>query len=66
MLGHTPTREELTDAITAGENTRATLRRTTDADRDRDCSTEMSVGYGIDCDDETERQADYRAVRGLE
>ncbi len=66
MLGHTPTHEELTDAITAGKNTRATLRRTTDTDRDRDCSTEMSVGYGIDCDDETERQADYRAVRGLE
>ncbi len=37
-----------------------------DRNRDRDCSTDMSVGYGLDSDDEAERQADYRAVRGLE
>lgn len=66
MLGHTPTREEVADAIAAGENTRAAMRRTTDADRDRDCSADMAVGYGLDCDDEAERLADYRAVRGLE
>lgn len=36
------------------------------SDRNRDCSTDMSVGYGLDSDDEAERQADYRAVRGLE
>lgn len=66
MLGHTPTREEVTDAITAGENARSAMRCTTDADCDRDCSPEMSVSYGLDCDDETERQADYRAVRGLD
>lgn len=66
MLGHTPTREEVADAIAAGENARAAMRRTTDADRDRDCSMDMAVGYGLDCDDEAERLADYRAVRGLE
>ncbi len=66
LLGHTPTREELADAIAAGENARAALRRTTDADRDRDCSMDMAVSYGLDSDDEAERQADYRAVRGLE
>lgn len=66
MLGHTPTREEITDAITAGENARSAMRRTTDTDRDRDCSTDMSVSYGLDCDDEAERLADYRRVRALE
>lgn len=66
ISGHTPTREEMADAIEAGENARAAMRRTTDADRARDCSADMAVGYGLDCDDEAERLADYRAVRGLE
>lgn len=66
ISGHTPTREEMADAIEASENARAAMRRTTDADRDRDCSADMAVGYGLDCDDEAERLADYRAVRGLE
>ena len=66
MLGRTPTPDERTDTIAAGDNARAEMRRTTDADRERDCSAEMAVGYGIDCDDETDRMADFRAVRGLE
>ena len=38
----------------------------TDNDRRNDCSMEMSVGYGIDCDSADERALDYRVVRGLD
>lgn len=65
MLGHTPTIEELNDAITAGRNAHAAMRRTTDADRERDCSLDMAVSYGLDCDNEEDRRKDYYAVRGL-
>lgn len=64
MLGHLPTAEEIAQAVEAGRNAEETMRRTTDADRDRDCSPEMAVGYGIDGDEET-RTADFRAVRGV-
>ena len=40
------------------------VRRTPDADRERDCSPEMAGGYGLDGDGTT-RMEDYRAVRGL-
>lgn len=65
MLGHTPRVEELNDAIAAGRNAHAAMRRTTDADRQRDCSLDMAVGYGLDCDNEEDRRKDYYAVRGL-
>jgi hypothetical protein len=41
------------------------MRRTTDADRDRDCSLDMAVSYGLDCTSEEERREDYYSVRGL-
>ncbi len=66
MLGHTPRVDELNDAITAGRNAHESMRRTTDADRDRDCSMDMAVSYGLDCDNDAQRRDDYRAVRGLE
>ncbi|MDE6374897.1 MAG: DUF4954 family protein [Alistipes sp.] len=65
LLGHAPASEEIDSAIEAGRNAHAAMRRTTDADRDRDCSPEMAVSYGADSDDEAEKQADYRAVRGF-
>jgi len=65
LLGHAPTPEEVADAIEAGRNAQAAMRRTTDADRDRDCSPELAVSYGLDSDGDDEKQADYRAVRGL-
>ncbi len=65
MLSHTPSVEEVNDLIGAGRNAHAAMRRTTDIDRDRDCSLDMAVSYGLDCDDEAARQEDYRAVRGL-
>ena len=65
LLGHTPTGAEIAEAVEAGANACAAMRRTTDADRARDCSLDMAVGYGLDCDDERERRDDYYAVRGL-
>lgn len=65
MLGHTPTAEETREAIEAGRNAHSALRRTTDDDRQRDCSFDMAVSYGLDCDSEEDRRKDYYAVRGL-
>ena len=65
LLGHIPTVAEIEEAIAAGRNARATMRRTTDADRDRDCSLDMAVSYGLDCTSEEERREDYYSVRGL-
>ncbi|MEG1700381.1 MAG: DUF4954 family protein [Alistipes sp.] len=65
ILGHTPTVEELTDAIAAGHNAHDALRHTADTDRDRDCSFDMAVSYGLDSDNDDERREDYYVVRGL-
>lgn len=62
LLGHTPTAEEIQEAIEAGRNAAETMRRTTDADRDRDYAPDMAVSYGLDCDTPEERMADFRAV----
>ena len=66
LLGHRPSAQEIAEAVEAGANAHAAMRRTTDADRQRDCSPDMAVGYGLDSDSETEIMADYSAVRGLE
>lgn len=65
MLGHTPTAGETREAIEAGRNAHAAMRQTTDADRQRDCSLDMAVSYGLDCESEEDRRKDYYAVRGL-
>lgn len=65
LLGHVPTQGEVDDAIAAGEEALRAMRRTAEADRDRDRAPAMSVGYGIDSRDEAEIRADFAAVRGL-
>ena len=55
----------LREAVEAGANAHTAMRRTTDADRDRDCSMEMAVSYGLDSDSPDEVRADYCNVRGL-
>ena len=65
LLGHTPTAAEMNEAIAAGHNAHAAMRRTTDADRDRDSSLDMAVSYGLDDDRDEVRREDYFAVRGL-
>lgn len=66
LLGHAPSLGEITDTIASGLNAHAAMRRTTDADCERDRSVEMAVSYGLDSDDPIEIRADYSAVRGLE
>lgn len=65
LLGHTPSAEEIAEAVAAGEHTREALGKTAQEDRQRDCSEDMAVGYGIDTDSEEERMQDYYIVRGL-
>lgn len=65
LLGHTPSPEEIAEAIAAGQNAREALAKSADDDRARDCSPEMAVGYGVEADTEEEKTADYRNVRGL-
>lgn len=66
LLGRTPTAQEIAEAVEAGSNARAALQRMTDADRERDCGPDMSVGYGIDADGDQEVvRRDYAVVRGL-
>lgn len=66
MLGHAPSAAEIAEAVEAGANARAAMRRTTDADCAGDCAAEMAVGYGLDTATEEARMADFRAVRGLQ
>ena len=68
VLGHRPDAQEVADAVASGRNAHGAMRRATDADRDRDCSIEMDVSYGLDADPDDPGQVreDYHAVRGLE
>lgn len=65
LLGHAPTREEVEELVVAGRNAHETMRQTTEKDRQRDCSLEMAVSYGLDSNDPEIRKADYMQVRGL-
>lgn len=65
LLGHDPSAEEVADAILSSENILRSMRETTEADRRRDCSDDMSIGYGYDYPSDDERRADYRNVRDL-
>lgn len=66
LLGHTPSPEEIAEAIAAGERTRAELRKSAEDDKTRDFSEQMSIGYGIEADTPEERQKDYHIVRGIQ
>lgn len=65
LLGHTPSPEEIREAIDAGRNAYEKLIHLTEIDRKRDFASDMAVGYGIDSDTMEERMADFRQVRGL-
>lgn len=64
-LGHTPSDEEVAEAIERGRTQHATRRHTAESDLERDCSEEMMAGYGTDASSDEERKADFSAVRGL-
>ncbi len=59
LIGHTPTQEDVEQAIAASDNILQRMRATTDADRNRDMGTDMMVGYGYDFRDEAEHEADF-------
>ena len=64
-LGHTPTADEVAEAIARGRAQHAALRRTAEADLERDSSEEMMAGYGTDATSTADRNRDFHAVRGL-
>ena len=64
-LGHAPNTAEIGRAVAEGRQAQQALRRLAEADRAVDCSFDMAVGYGLDAATDDEREADFRAVRGL-
>lgn len=64
-LGHTPTAEDIAEAVEAGRIAKASMREAAEADLAKENSEDMSVGYGTDCTTDEERMEDFRAVRGL-
>lgn len=65
LRGRLPNEREVEDTVAAGRSAHAALRQLTDSDREKDCSMEMAVSYGLDSDSEAEIRADYYQVRGL-
>ena len=63
ILGHTPTTQDIVEAIAASKNIHARMRETTEADRLRDIGTDMMIGYGYDFRDMEEQEADFRNTR---
>ena len=64
-LGHAPAPAEIDRAIAEGEAARQELRQAAEKDRAADRSLDMAVGYGLDAATPAEREADFRAVRGM-
>lgn len=64
-LGRTPSPDDIAAAVKKGSEAEAHLKKLTEQDRNKDRDTAMSVGYGIDSDDESEIMSDYRHVRGM-
>ncbi len=65
LLGSAPTEQQCEEAVVAGRNAMLSIEKMYDADKQKDCSMLMAVGYGIDSEDEEDIRADYYVVRGL-
>jgi len=65
-LGHRPDAAEIEQVVAEGRKAQQELQRLAENDRRFDCSLDMAVGYGLDAATSAEREADFRAVRGLE
>ena len=63
LLGHTPSSEEIDNAIAASKRIIERMREKTEADRQRDTGSEMMIGYGYDFRDLDEKLADFRQTR---
>lgn len=66
QLGHRPEAGEIERAVAEGREAQQALQHLAEADKAFDCSLDMAVGYGLDAATSDERDADFRAVRGLE
>lgn len=65
MLGHEPAPRDLEELRSEAAETAATLRSLRESDRSRDRAADMSVGYGIDGDEEV-RAMEFEIVRKIE
>ena len=63
LLGHTPTSEDIEEAIAASRNIQRRMRETTESDRQRDTGIGMMIGYGYDFRTHEEQEADFRNTR---
>ncbi len=62
-LGREPSPEDIAAAVARGHEAAAALTAQRMEDAQRDMDAMMETGYGIDCDNEEERKADFRSVR---
>ncbi len=62
LLGHEPSRDEISGSIASAQSSRESLLKMIESDKSRDCDLSMSVGYGLH---DATSEADYRAVRKL-
>lgn len=60
LLGHTPSSQDIAEAIDAARNIVAQMRETTESDRERDTGLGMMIGYGYDFRTPEEQEADFR------
>ncbi len=65
QLGRVAEPEDIVEAIAAGSEAQNSLSRITDADREADTNSSMSIGYGIDATSQEEVIADFNAVHNL-
>ncbi len=65
LMGSTPTEEQIASTIESSKGSVEELERQRVNDMNRDNSLSMAIGYGNDSHDNEVRDADFRAVRGL-
>ncbi|MFR9547088.1 MAG: DUF4954 family protein, partial [Rikenellaceae bacterium] len=64
-LGHIPTKGDIADLIARAQEAKNYLQTQSNIDKNKDCSTAMSISYGLDsCGDMDSVTADYNNVRG--
>ncbi len=66
LLGHAPSSDEIAATIDSARSSDDGLRRQRESDGAKDSAMSTAVGYGNDWSDEQIREADFRAVRGLD
>ena len=62
-LGHTPTQQEIENAIAYGQECGEKLRKAAEADKGSDFDEKSMIGYGIDAVSHDDIVADFEQVR---